>query len=620
MCGITGIKVFSAANQSHLHLVANSVEQMKERGPDNRATKMFSSSALGHARLSIIDTSNLANQPFTSSCGQYTIVFNGEIFNFKELKHELQKKGYHFNTSSDTEVLLNLFIEFKEKCLNKLNGFFAFCIIHHPTEELFLARDRYGIKPLYFYADEDMFCFASELKALNIYPYQKKIDDYALNIYFQLGYIPSPYCILEGVKKLNQGHYLWVKNNKIFIEKYYEIDRALLSPTPSYNDAKNNIKTLLEDSVKKRLIADVPLGSFLSGGIDSSVIATIASKHTSNLNTFSIGYKDEPFFDETHYAELVAKKIKSNHTVYSLSNDDLFQHFERIVNYIDEPFADSSAIAVNILCYHVKQKVTVALSGDGADELFSGYNKHKAFLLSQKKSLRNSLIKNSSLVLNLLPKSRNSSMSNKFRQINRFSEGLKLNTKERYWFWAQLQGEESVNNLLLSNKNTNITFEKLIDCQSINEVLYNDFMMVLEGDMLKKVDSMSMANSLEVRVPFLDYRLVDYVFKLPDNYKIDSGSTKKILKDAYREELPNELFTRKKHGFEVPLKKWINNDLGETIDKLLSEEFVLHQGIFNYEYICHLRKKAKSNNPEDSISVIWMLIVFQNWYNEYFSR
>jgi asparagine synthase (glutamine-hydrolysing) len=618
MCGITGIKVFNPYYNSFLELASISVEQMKDRGPDNRETKLFVNTALGHARLSIIDTSNIANQPFTSSCGNYTIIFNGEIFNFKELKEDLLEKGYVFRSDSDTEVLLNLYIEYKEECLSKLNGFFAFCIIHHQTEDLFLARDRYGIKPLYYFYNKDFFCFASELKALKKYPFEKKLNQESLEVYFQLGYIPSPLCIFEGVKKLNQGHYLVLSQKNLSIQKYYSIDYIEYDNPPSYSDAILTIKELLEDSVKKRLIADVPLGTFLSGGIDSSIISTIAAKHTNNLNTFSIGYKDEPFFDETHYAELVAKKIKSNHTVFSLSNDDLFEHFERIVNYIDEPFADSSAIAVNILCNKVKQQVTVALSGDGADELFTGYNKHTAFFLSQQHSLKNTIIKNFSSIFQYLPKSRNTSYGNKFRQLDRYAKGLMLSPRERYFFWAQLQSKEEVNKLILSRYNKKYQFDKIANCNSVNEMLYNDFMLVLEGDMLKKVDSMSMANSLEVRVPFLDYRLVDYVFKLPDNYKIDSVSTKKILKDAYKEELPDELFTRKKHGFEVPLKKWINQDLSKTIDRLLDEDFIHNQKIFNYEYICYLRDKAKSNNPEDSISVIWMLVVFQNWYNEYF--
>jgi asparagine synthase (glutamine-hydrolysing) len=616
MCGIAGIKVFKPSENT-LKLTEQSIHQMKDRGPDNRSFVTIKNVALGHARLSIIDTSEEANQPFKSSCGNYTIVFNGEIFNFIDLRNDLLTKGYHFRTNSDTEVLLNLYIEYKNECLNKLNGFFAFCIIHHPTEELFLARDRYGVKPLYYCLSDSFFCFASEIKALLKYPIEKKINQEALKIYFQLGYIPSPLTILDNVKKLDQGHYIILKNSALEIKKYYEIDIIEYNPVPSYSEAKSKVKNLLEDSVKRRMISDVPLGSFLSGGVDSSIVSSIASKYTNQLNTFSIGYKDEPYFDETFYAKLVAKRIKSNHTVFSLSNEDLLENYENIVNYFDEPFADSSAIAVNILSKLVKKNVSVALSGDGADELFSGYNKHRAFYISQKINVKNYILKNSRHIIKLMPKSRNSNLSNTFRQIDRYAQGLNLNNKERYLFWAQIQSEKTVEKLLLNNK-VEINHNKLIDCDTINKILFNDFMMVLEGDMLKKVDSMSMANSLEIRTPFLDYRLVDYVFKLPSEYKIDSKTTKKILKDAFKEELPSEIFTRKKHGFEVPLKNWINNELKSEIDELLDKEYLETQGIFNYSYIKELRKKANTNNPEDSISVIWMLIVFQRWYKNYF--
>lgn len=617
MCGITGAYLFNSEKQDVLQQVKLSADKLQQRGPDFTNKWQNNRCALGHARLSIIDTSDAANQPFVSQCGNYIIIFNGEIYNYRTLKKDLQNKGYTFKSESDTEVLLNLFIEYGEKCLDQLNGFFAFAVYNKKADTLFIARDRYGIKPLIFYRNDDFFCFASEIKSLIQYSIKKSINSKALKLYFQLGYIPSPHSIFDGVIKLNPGHYLWVDKHGVKTEKYYEIRLNPILPTPNYEVAQKRMKELLEESVKKRLIADVPLGTFLSGGIDSSVISTIAAKYTQNLNTFSIGYKDEPFFDETKYANLVAKKIKSNHTVFSLSNDDLFEHFERIVNYIDEPFADSSAIAVNILCYHTKNKITVALSGDGADELFSGYNKHKAFYLSQQKGLKNQLLKQGGSLAKLFPKSRNNPLSNKARQVEKYAKGLKLNSQDRYWLWACLQHENEVEKLLLNKPPSFEMFEKIISCDEFNQFLLNDFNMVLEGDMLKKVDSMSMANGLEVRVPFLDHNLVNYVFSLPAKYKIDKTSTKKLLKDAYKNDLPDELYTRKKHGFEVPLKKWILNDLEPLLNDILSEEFIKEQGIFNYERITFLRKKARSNNPEDTFAVLWMLIVFQKWYKNY---
>lgn len=617
MCGITGIQVFNESELNHSELAYNSVNQLGKRGPDFKNVYSTNQTSLGHARLSIIDTSENANQPFESSCGKYVIVFNGEIYNFKSLKSDLKVQGYSFKSESDTEVLLNLYIEHGKDCLHKLNGFFAFCVLNKETEELFIARDRYGIKPLYFFYSSDFFCFASELKALGKFPIEKKINIEALELYFQLGYIPSPHCILDNVLKLNPGHYLTMDKAKLETHQYYSVKIQSQSKIPSYSEAKSKVKELLEESVQKRMISDVPLGTFLSGGIDSSIVSTIASKHTKNLNTFSIGYKNEPFFDETKYANLVADKIKSNHTVFSLTNDDLFNHFNRIIDYIDEPFADSSAIAVNILCHYTKDKVTVALSGDGADELFSGYNKHKAFHLSQKKSFKNQLVKSGKPVFNLMPKSRNNPLSNKVRQLERYAKGIKLNSKQRYWLWARIQNEKEID-LLLKHKAEGKIYSKIHSCDDFNAFLLNDFNMVLEGDMLKKVDSMSMANSLEVRVPFLDHNLVDYVFSLPSEYKINSKSTKRLLKDAYRTDLPEELYTRKKHGFEVPLKKWILNDLEPLLDEIFEDDLIKDQQIFNLDRIKHLRKKSKSSNPGDSFAVLWMLIVFQKWYKNYF--
>ncbi len=625
MCGIAGIIAFNENGKQHLSKISGAVASLNKRGPNGKGTYTHNNVALGHRRLSIIDTSSAASQPFTDASGRYTIVFNGEIFNYKELRKELENKGVQFKSHSDTEVLLQLFISDKEKCLEKLDGEFAFAIYDKEKEEIFLARDRFGIKPIYFYRDENRFAFGSEMKALIAFVIPKVIDEASLQLYLHLNYIPSPYSIFENVLKVEAGSYVMVNTKKEFVQKkYYSIPyNEQLKNYPDYETAQKQLKQLLEHSVQQRMIADVPLGTFLSGGIDSSIITAIAAQHTKQLNTFSIGYKDEPLFDETHYAQLVAKKYKTNHTVFSLSNDDLFANLHQVLDYIDEPFADSSALAVNILSMHTRKHLTVALSGDGADELFAGYNKHAAELKARKGGWATSLVKASHPLLKQLPKSRNTKTGNKIRQLHKFAEGMKLDNKERYWDWAKWAGFGGDEMLVKQNTERNKEFEErkkeILKCinSDYNSVLLADMQLVLENDMLVKVDRMSMSQSLEVRVPFLDNKVVDFAFSLPVNYKIDANQRKKILKDAFKTYLPEELFNRGKQGFEVPLLKWFQTDLKSMIvDDLLSDKFIKEQNIFKLEAIRNLKTQLFSNNTNDVVPKVWGLLVFQNWWKK----
>lgn len=635
MCGIVGI---ISKNKEELHKIEAATQTLSKRGPDNQSTQLFDGLAFGHARLSIIDTTNAANQPFSDQTGRYTIVFNGEIFNFQELKQELLNDGITFKTASDTEVLLYLFIKHGAACLEKLNGFFAFAIFDKNENSLFIARDRMGVKPLLYYFDGSTFIFGSELKAILKFNIIKSIDKLSLFNYFQFNYIPSNNSIFSKIKKLKPAHYIQLTNinelSKIQEHRYYTIpyqpNEYLPNTTKSYDDAKKQLHNLLDDAVQKRLITDVPIGTFLSGGIDSSVISTLAKRHKSDLNTFSIGYKDEPFFDETNYANSVAKKIGSKHHAFLLSNNDLYENLNEILDYFDEPFADSSAIAVYILCKHTKQHVSVALSGDGADEIFSGYNKHAAEFRVRHPSFNESLINWGYPLWSILPKSRNHKLTNINRQLYKFSLGAKLSNKERYWLWAAILDEKHTNDLFITNpinesdflnryhKRKNNLLKSITIDGDINEVFYTDTKMVLVNDMLKKVDSMSMANSLEVRTPFLDYRVVNFAFSLPVEFKINGQIKKKILQDTFKNELPEELYNRAKHGFEVPLLSWFRNELRFTIENdLLSDTFILEQGIFNLSAIQRLKKQLFSKNPNDTAATVWALIVFNTWWKKY---
>ncbi len=630
MCGITGVFAFNLVGKFNMIHVTAATMALHKRGPDFQDVYIDEFVGLGHRRLSIIDTSPVANQPMWDRDKRYCIVFNGEIFNYQDLKKNLESQGVSFVSSSDTEVLLNLYIREKENCLNQLNGFFSFCIYDRQEQTFFLARDRYGIKPLLYLFDEDKFLFGSEMKAMIEYGIDKEIDYQSLHTYLQLNYTTAPNTIFTHVKKLMPGHYLKVGRKKIESHGYYSIpERENGNQNISYEDAKVKLKDLLEDSVQRRLISDVPLGAFLSGGVDSSVIAALAVKHKPDLHTFSIGFRDEKFFDETSYAKLVAKHLKTEHTVFSLTNDDLLAHVNSVLDYIDEPFADSSALNVYILSKETRKHATVALSGDGADELLGGYNKHAAFHRIINKGWQENLISSLGLVWKSLPQSRNSFLSNRIRQLNRFAEGMKLTGKERYWQWAGFAKENQALNLFttetkqkFSQQEYEMRKQELLrfipDNESIGNILRTDMSLVLANDMLTKVDLMSMAHGLEVRVPFLDYRLVNYIFSLPDDYKINRSIRKRILQDNFRDVLPTELYNRPKKGFEVPLLKWFRKELKSLImDDLLSEKTIREQGIFDYAEIEKLKQQLMSSNPQDVHARIWSLIVFQWWWRKY---
>lgn len=625
MCGIVGIIAYNEKATNNLSCIDAAVQKLNKRGPDFSGVKRFVNSSLGHARLSVIDTTEGAAQPFVSNDGRYHLVFNGEIYNYKELREKLVLKGFEFKTSSDTEVLLYWLVENGPEGIKELNGFFAFCLFDCIKNEYLLGRDRFGIKPLHIYQDDNQLIFASEMKAIFTFQIEKKINISSLELYLKFNYLPQPFGMLEKVRKLEKGSYLVHDGKQIVAEqKYYEIPyQKGVYVDDTYEEAQKKVVDLLRESVQKRMVADVPLGAFLSGGIDSSIITALASEERKDLNTYSVGFADEPLFDETSYAELVAKKYQTNHTVFKLKNNDLLDELDAFLDYCCEPFADSSALAVNALCKKTRQDLTVALSGDGADELFSGYNKHMAEFMVREGGVKNKLIQSGGPIWKFLPKSRNSKFGNIARQLDKFASGMSLSSADRYWDWAGLQTDESVSKIVLNSKKTLPKLKQelmagLVNSTDFNDVLLQDMNWVLSGDMLVKVDTYSMANSLEVRVPFLDHNLVNYVFSLPSEYKIQKGKKKMLLQDAFRSYLPEELYHRPKHGFEVPLLKWFRGELWELIDKkYLEKDFIIAQGLFSLNEIEVLKKSLHSNDPKDSVANVWALIVFQHWWLKY---
>ncbi|MCS7073196.1 MAG: asparagine synthase (glutamine-hydrolyzing) [Bacteroidia bacterium] len=622
MCGIIGAYKFRNCKLS----IQPGIQALQFRGPDGNGFYESGKVQLGQARLAIIDITEGGKQPMSDPSGRFTITFNGEIFNYRELKQELQQKGIRFHSESDTEVLLHLFIQEKEAAFSKLNGFFAFAVWDSQKEKLTIVRDRFGIKPLLIYQDEEKIIFGSEMKALLACGIPKALDIATVQQFLQFNYVPPDSCIFKSVRKLRPGSFLTIQGNEVIEKKWYEIKIDVQQATTSddYESKQKQLVELLDDSVQRRLIADVPLGVFLSGGIDSSVITALAARHKKPLHTFSISF-DDPMFDESTYALAVANKFQTEHTVFRLKYDELRENLFNVLDYIDEPFADASAINFYLLSKYTRKKVTVALSGDGADELFGGYSKHYGEYRARQKSLLNLLIKFTAPILNLLPDDRSSAISRKLFQIKKYANGLSLSPHERYWQWAQILPNEELQTFfnsfqvqeLLNRKNR--WLKAFSPNGDMNEVFWTDMHLVLQGDMLTKVDLMSMANSLEVRVPFLDYRVVEFAFRLPVDYKINHQLRKRIVQDAFRSILPPELYNRPKQGFEVPLRSWFLSELKAYIQtEILNRERIEAQGIFRFDAIQRLVHNIEKSGSGKEDWTLWAIIVFQHWYKRYF--
>ncbi len=619
MCGIVGYILKdqeSKALQSNLN---NAIQSLAKRGPDARGAFYHHHCGLGHTRLSIIGLSEKGNQPMSDCSGRYTIIYNGEIYNYQALKKKLEHK-HAFKSNTDTEVLLYLFIEYGVDCLEMLDGFFAFAIYDKEEETVFLARDRMGIKHLCYYQDEQQIIFSSELKGIFPFPIKKEIDLNALSLYFKFNYIPAPHAILKSTQKLLPGHFAVIKQHNITTRSYFSLPSEDVAVNDiSYKEAKNILRDKLETSVQNRMISDVPLGSFLSGGIDSSIIAGIASKYNDKLKTFSIGYENS-FYDESKFAELMAKQLQTDHTTFKLNKLEIAQSTAEVLKYMDEPFADSSIIPGHILSKYTQNEVKVALSGDGADELLAGYNKHRALYRFQNKKIHEQLALSLKKLWALLPKSRNNYFGNKIRQLHRFAQSKGRTNSEIYWLWCAIGNDEYVFNLLKStvNNSINSTYTLTQDA-TMNDYLLMDQQFLLPNDMLYKVDRMSMANGLEVRTPFLDHKVVNFANSLPSQFKITAKNQKIILKDAFSDLLPGEILNRPKKGFEVPIESILKEELSSYInDYIADKDFIIEQGIFDYDYLQKLLKAFYSNDPNDTPAQLWAIVVFQNWWVNYF--
>lgn len=619
MCGIAGSYRLGSGQVAGDDRINAALKCLAHRGPDDEGIHRQGRAVLGHRRLSIIDTSAAGHQPFTDEGGRYTIAFNGEVFNFPELRAQLEAEGHTFRSRTDTEVVLRLFAVKGESFLHELNGFFALAIHDAQEDTLLLARDRFGVKPLWWCEHDGRVLFASELRALQALGAQGPLDRHSLQQLFTYHYIPAPYSILEGVRKLEPGELLRAGSGGIHRARWYDlVDAAQCTPLPP--DPVKRLRELLDDAVRMRLISDVPIGAFLSGGLDSSIVSALAARHHKGLRTFSIGYADAPYFDETRYAEEVARHIGSEHRTFQLTRDDLAAAYTDLLAAIDEPFADSSALPSFILCRETRKHVTVALSGDGADEVFGGYRKHQAELrLANPGALEKAVIALGPL-WRRLPRSRNNPLTDAFRKLERFASAASGHREQRWLDLASFDSDgdaralvpQAAHPMALDDRDMSMT-RGMDRMPGLNGYLLADVRTVLPNDMLHKVDLTSMAQALEVRTPFLDRRVVELAFAMPAEMKIRRGMGKAILREACGDLLPASVLERRKQGFEVPLRELLLGPLGGLQDELLREELVREAGL-EPSAVRGIRKRLNGASPGQSQATVHALLVYMSWW------
>ena len=607
MCGIAGILYFRELSHEKKTNDEKVLRLLKHRGPDSQGSKTMPNCTLYHCRLQIIDTSEASNQPFSENTESLqTLVYNGEIFNYKELG-----KSFSLKTSGDVEVLFKLLQSEGSSCLNKLNGFFSFAFYDQEKNTMLLARDRFGVKPLYYFYDEEKFAFASELKPLMEIVGKQPLNYEQVYSYFRLNYTAGRESIFKNVYKLLPGELIEIKGAGVSPTTWYKA--PLLEPTANFEE-------LMDDAVKIRLQADVPVGTFLSGGLDSSIISALAIRHKPQLSTFSIGFDKNEFFDETRYSQMVADHIGSRHHVFRLKEDDFISYIGGFLNVMDEPFADSSAFNFYMLSRFTSDHVKVALSGDGADELFKGYNKHRALLLSDNTATQ-VLGRFLSTMLNKNSGSRDGAVNNKVRQIKRFAQLARLPDAEKLKFLASVSTNAECMTLL-KHSVPSFYFDSLF---TLSERMSNfslqdasDLQVVLPDDMLVKADRFSMRHGIEIRTPFLDYRIAEYALNLPQRLKINRRHQKIILKKTFAHLLPHDIIPRGKKGFELPLQSWLSKNLRSRIDnEWLHPEKLAAEGILDPVKVRKICTQVYSDDPGDSPAQLWAVIVFEHWLDNF---
>jgi asparagine synthase (glutamine-hydrolysing) len=623
MCGITGFITREIkdreASEALLDLMCRVIEY---RGPDEQGMTVEGRAALGMRRLSIIDLAG-GQQPIYNEDGSKFIVFNGEIYNYRELRRDLESRGYRFKTNSDTETILHAFEEYGTNCVRHLRGMFAFAIWDKREESLFIARDRVGKKPLFYsHTAAGNFVFGSELKTLLTHgEISRDIDHAALDAYLTFGYVPEEFCIFRDAKKLAPGHFLVFKNGRVDTQKYWDFDYSNNSEIKSEEEYIEALREKIREAVKVRLISEVPLGAFLSGGVDSSSIVGMMSQILDKpVKTFSIGFNEDSF-NELKYARIAAKHFNTEHHEFTLT-PDFVSIVDDLVWHFDEPFSDSSALPTYMVSKMARDFVTVVLSGDGGDELFAGYTRYvidreRSGLEKLPAALRRSVLRPVSQALPHAARGKNYLYNASLDATDRYIDSVsQFNAPRRGYlysagFRAKLNGDFGRGEELFQTLAESVSTDSQVD-----RLLYLDSKTYLPGDILTKVDRMSMAASLEARVPLLDHELIEFVVGMPAELKLKGLETKYIFKKAMEGLVPREILYREKQGFGVPIGDWINAQLKDRIYSDLTERKAIERGYFDPGYIKTLLDEHRRGRRDHSHAV-WVLWMLELWHRRY---
>lgn len=624
MCGIAGFIDFNGTSSESI--LKSMADAIVHRGPDDSGGELHYFQAtqvgLGFRRLSIIDLSPLGHQPMHSSNGRISLIFNGEIYNYQEIKKLLIDAGHSFRSNSDTEVIINSYLEWGIRCIDRFIGMFAICLCDHQLQKVFLVRDRAGVKPLFVYQHHGLLLFGSELKSFHRHPgFKKELNTDALSLYLQVGYISAPHCIFNYTKKLLPGHYLEIdlttKNSTEI--KYWDVFDAYNKPKSkiSYSEALTETEKLLTSAFQYRMIADVPVGVFLSGGYDSTAVTALLQAGSSKkIKTFTIGF-DDPNFDESSHARSVAEYLGTEHHEYTCTHTDALAIVPELPDIYDEPMGDISSIPTTLVSRMARKEVTVALSADGGDEIFSGYTKYfnASKRLKQISKLPASLKLIASILENRTPVYKQDKWS-KLSEFLRTTDPVK-----RFEIIMQSATHAEAQRLLSKEvKRLHTYYDDGKQLNNTNDILDRfqavEYKTYMCDDILQKVDRATMNASLEGREPFLDQRIIEFAATLPSNYKYRNGEGKYILKEIVHKYVPQAIMQRPKMGFDPPLEKWLKKELRPLFEKYLGDEFIQKQSIFNLNEIRSIKDAFLSDRPCD-FSRISFIFLFQLWWEKW---
>ena len=624
MCGICGKLYHSKDRTVEGELLRSMASVINHRGPDDEGIYVKGNVGLAHKRLSILDLSPAGHQPMSNEDGSIWIVFNGEIYNFLDLREDLIRKGHTFVSQTDTETIVHLYEEKGVECVHDLRGMFAFAIWDENRERLFCARDRAGKKPFVYAHNKEGLFFASEIKSLLRDPLVgKSLDHRAIHHYLTYQYVPSPLSIFKSIKKLPPAHILIYEKGDIAVKRYWNLSYQNKLHLSSVEDYGERFRDLFEEAVKIRLRSDVPLGAFLSGGIDSSLVVAVMSRLMDQpVKTFSIGFEEEEY-DEVRFARLIAEKYRTDHHEFTVKPDAV-TILPKIVWHYNEPFADSSAIPTYYVSKMTRDFVTVALNGDGGDESFAGYERYVADKLADyyrkvPPFVREGIVRR---VVDKLPHSTN--RRNFFRRLKRFVKGISEVPERRYVRWICFFDNEMKDDLYTASfkelnhecDSVDLTvkwYEQADAEQFLDRTLFVDVMSYLPEDLLVKVDIASMAHSLEARSPFLDHKIMEFAASLPPDLKLRGIETKYLLKQTLSDLVPREILHRKKMGFGVPLDVWFRNDLREMAYDVLLDQKSVERGYFRKEYVSKMLDEHVSRLYDHSYR-IWALLFLELWH------